>query len=124
MASLRARRHRDVSTRIALVLASFWLASCAPPPGPYSCQSTSNCASAGIVETCCTTRACEFRIADGQVFPCVGLDCASARAAVAAFCGPICPDAWVADDAWVDQDATVDAAMDTGPALDAQPCVR
>lgn len=113
-----------MSTRVVLVLTGLVLGSCAPPPGPYSCQSTSNCASAGAVETCCTTRQCEFRVSDGQVFPCIGLDCSSARMAVATYCGPLCPDAWVGPDAWVADDAAVDAAIDAGPALDAQPCVR
>lgn len=112
--------------RTWLLLATLGLAlgACAPPPGPYSCQSTTNCASAGLVETCCTTRECEYRLADGRVFACMGTDCTAAHAAIAAYCQPLCPDAWVAPDAWVDEDADLDAALDAGPALDAQPCVR
>lgn len=110
-----------------VALAALALLACAPPPSPYSCQSTSHCASAGQVETCCTTTQCEFRVADGHVFPCVGTDCSAAHAAIAAYCAPLCPDAWVPADAWVDEDAgdaAPDAAFDAGPALDAQPCVR
>lgn len=112
---------------LGLLVSTSALAACTPPALAPDCQSSSNCGSRGQVQTCCTATTCEYRVDDGTVFSCGGTDCAGAHLAVAAYCDPFCPDAYVDPDAWQDLDASVDASFDASldaPALDAQPCVR